>query len=87
MASVEDEPIIQHQDACGRVCGKRGLFDGETLIASAPDSDYFGDQARAATAADLGLSEGDLEVLLLCKNHPDRSAVDCTICVPIDAED
>lgn len=70
---------IRHQDASGAV-SPLGVFRDGHLMRVVPRGDRYGDVTREQFRAELG--DVPLEVLVICRNHPDTAAVDCLICVP-----
>ncbi len=78
---MADFDAIRHQDAAGNAGAPLGVFADDRLIELAPAADRDGEQTRARVSARLGRP---VEVLLICPKHPTVSAVDCTICIPLD---
>lgn len=78
---MSDWDTVHHQDFAGKSGAPLGVFDSGKLLELVPNSDSYGDIARARWAERLGRP---VEILLTCPNHPASSAVDCLICAPDD---
>ncbi|KPM55727.1 hypothetical protein ACG83_10630 [Frankia sp. R43] len=65
--------IIGRQDRAPRL----GLFFDGALVGTAASDDTYGHEAQRAAAVELGVDPGRIEVLGVCPDHPEASAVDC----------
>jgi hypothetical protein len=79
---------MAHQDAAGDAGAPLGIFDGETLITLVADAkkDPHGLDALEQVAAARGGNRSGLAALIVCHVHATVAAVDCTDCVPLDAD-
>lgn len=80
--TADDNPF-RHQDNAGPL----GIFRDGRLVASIPAEHQSTATAyayRDQFAAERGVDPATHEVLQACRVHPESSAVDCTICWPID---
>lgn len=72
---------VQRQDRGG--AQPLGLFRNGEKVGTVPPDDVYDRRSRAEAAARLDCAETDIEVLTVCPDHPNASAVDC----PDHAED
>jgi hypothetical protein len=76
--------VTAHQDACGAAGSRLGIFVNNVFMEYAAATDPYGLDATARILADLAPIPVRVEALLVCVNHPQTAAVDCTICDPED---
>jgi hypothetical protein len=78
---------IEHQDAAGRAGAPLGIFLNDELLAVVPEkADPYGYATVERVAAQMGVEPRGFDVLTVCHIHPQVPAVDCTDCVPLDAD-
>lgn len=76
---------LEHQDHSGAAGAPLGIFNAYgAFIGLLPADDPSGERFLANLTWAVGAASQNYEILTVCIHHPETSAVDCTVCVPIE---